>query len=49
MTVENEQTMGGCPVTGHGGVAPAGGGRRNTDWWPQMLNYKRSAPTFTAF
>ncbi len=29
---------GGCPVTGAGGVASAGGGRRNKDWWPSMLN-----------
>ncbi|MEM7618585.1 MAG: catalase/peroxidase HPI [Pseudomonadota bacterium] len=32
------QNVGVCPVTGAGGVAPAGGGRRNKDWWPQMLN-----------
>ncbi|MFK7838714.1 MAG: catalase/peroxidase HPI [Bdellovibrionales bacterium] len=39
MTAEKIQpNTGGCPVTGAGGVAPAGGGRRNKDWWPQMLN-----------
>ncbi|MEM6780517.1 MAG: catalase/peroxidase HPI [Pseudomonadota bacterium] len=38
MSVAKLQTGGGCPVTGAGGVAPAGGGRRNKDWWPQMLN-----------
>lgn len=27
-----------CPVTGHSSPRPAGGGTRNRDWWPNMLN-----------
>lgn len=38
MTKEKERQAGGCPMSGAGGVAPAGGGMRNRDWWPQMLN-----------
>lgn len=38
MAKEKMKMTGGCPVTGAGGVAPAGGGRRNKDWWPSMLN-----------
>jgi len=29
---------GGCPVTGAGAKHAAGGGQRNKDWWPNMLN-----------
>ena len=29
---------GGCPVTGAGAKHTAGGGQRNKDWWPDMLN-----------
>lgn len=29
---------GGCPVTGIGAKHAAGGGQRNKDWWPKMLN-----------
>lgn len=35
MASKNTQKSNGCPVAG---VASAGGGRRNKDWWPQMLN-----------
>ena len=37
MAVEKMQT-GGCPVTGAGAKHAAGGGQRNKDWWPDMLN-----------
>jgi len=36
MSAEKIQKSGGCPIMG--GVAPAGGGQRNKDWWPEMLN-----------
>lgn len=29
---------GGCPVTGAAAKHAAGGGQRNKDWWPKMLN-----------
>ena len=29
---------GGCPITGTGAKHAAGGGQRNKDWWPNMLN-----------
>ena len=40
MAVEKLPSSGGCPVTGAGANAPhpVGGGRRNRDWWPKMLN-----------
>jgi len=38
MADNQKKVSGGCPVTGAGRVAAAGGGRRNKDWWPQMLN-----------
>jgi catalase-peroxidase len=40
MAVERmNEKVSGCPMSGRAnGVAPAGGGRRNKDWWPQMLN-----------
>ncbi len=38
MAVEKIKMSGGCPVTGARSVAPAGGGQRNKDWWPNMLN-----------
>ncbi len=39
MAVERmNNRISGCPMRGRIGVAPAGGGRRNKDWWPQMLN-----------
>jgi len=36
MTKDTIQKTGGCPVMGS--AASAGGGRRNKDWWPEMLN-----------
>jgi catalase-peroxidase len=40
MAVERmNEKVSGCPMSGRAnGVAPAGGGRRNKDWWPQILN-----------
>ena len=38
MTAERVHTGGGCPVTGIGAKHAAGGGQRNKDWWPEMLN-----------
>lgn len=38
MDLEKTQKMGGCPVTGAGAKHAAGGGQRNCDWWPKMLN-----------
>lgn len=35
MAVERKESAMSCPITG---VAAAGGGQRNDDWWPQMLN-----------
>jgi catalase-peroxidase len=37
-TGDHSRTEGKCPVTGHGLSKPAGGGTRNRDWWPNMLN-----------
>ncbi|APE04647.1 catalase/peroxidase HPI [Alteromonas sp. RW2A1] len=38
MSNDKQQHGGGCPVTGAGAKHAAGSGRRNRDWWPQMLN-----------
>jgi len=32
------KSSGGCPVTGAGSKCPVGGGQRNKDWWPELLN-----------
>lgn len=35
---KSTEATGKCPVTGHSLSKPAGGGTRNRDWWPNMLN-----------
>jgi len=56
MSAEKMQRGGGCPVTGAGAKHAAGGGQRNKDWWPQMLNLSvlrqhsdKSTPMGSAF
>ena len=36
--METNNTNGKCPVTGAAFSKVAGGGTRNTDWWPNQLN-----------
>lgn len=38
MAVEKLEKSGGCPFSGQGSYHAQGGGRKNRDWWPQMLN-----------
>ncbi len=38
MSVEKMESGGGCPFSAANSNHAAGGGRKNRDWWPQMLN-----------